>query len=64
MPAKKWLVTRTVLESVFLEAESEEDAIEEAIGIDEAQWTRSIDREDYDATPPPPGGYILGKPIV
>ena len=61
---RQWLVTRTVLECLFIEARSEEEAIEEAIGLDDAKWSRSIDREDYDAGPPPAGGFILGKPIV
>ncbi len=61
---KSWLVTRTVLESVFIEAKNEREAIEQAIGLDDAKWARSIDREDYDAGPPPAGGFILGKPIV
>jgi hypothetical protein len=60
---KKWLVTRTVLESLFIEARNERAAIEAAIG-QETGWMRSIDREDYDCTPPPAGGYILGLPIV
>jgi len=60
---RKWLVTRTVLESLFIEARNKREAIDAAIGI-EAGWTRSIDREDYDCTPPPAGGFILGLPIV
>jgi hypothetical protein len=61
---RQWLVTRAVLESAFIEAKNEREAIEQAIGLDDAKWSRSIDREDYDAGPPPAGGFILGKPIV
>lgn len=56
---RNWLVTRTVLESVFIEAKNEREAIEQAIGLDDAKWTRSIHREDYDADRPPLGGLHL-----